>query len=87
MVLPHPDAEPRKNTRVIAVVMPNDQSVDFNWAKYRTSTRTVEELTGLRFFRTLPEGLANDLRDQVDDVKVRVATPRHRSRGQLRKHA
>lgn len=86
MVLPHPDAEPRKNTRVIAVIMPNDQTVDYNWAKYRTSTRKVEELTGLRFFSRLPEELAKELRDQVDDVKVRVATPRRRSSRPRRSH-
>src|SRR5207248_2396309 len=39
LVLPHVDAEPRRNTRVIAVVMPNDQTVDFDWAKYWTSAK------------------------------------------------
>jgi len=43
LVLPREDAEPRKNTRVIAVIMPNDQSVGFDWAKYRTSARDVEK--------------------------------------------
>lgn len=42
LVLPKEDAEPRKNSRVIAVIMPNDQSVDFDWAKYRVSTRGGE---------------------------------------------
>src|SRR5207248_2997879 len=37
LVLPHEGAEPRRNTRVIAVVMPNDQTVDFDWPKYRVS--------------------------------------------------
>ena len=41
LVLPREDAEPRKNTRVIAVIMPNDQSVDFNWPKYRVTTSAV----------------------------------------------
>jgi endonuclease G len=35
LVLPHEGAEPRKNTRVISVIMPNDQTVDFDWTKYR----------------------------------------------------
>jgi endonuclease G len=76
MVLPREDAEPRKNTRVIAVIFPNDQSVDANWAKYRVSTRAVEQLTGYHFFSTLPEELAEALRDHVDDVQVRTPRPR-----------
>ena len=32
LVLPHKDAEPRRNSRVIAVIMPNDQTVDHDWA-------------------------------------------------------
>ncbi len=77
LVLPRADAEPRKNTRVIAVIMPNDQSVNFDWAKYRTSTRQVEKLTGLHFFSAVtdPE-VAEALRDHVDEVKV----PQPRSR-------
>ncbi len=82
LVLPRADAEPRKNTRVIAVIMPNDQSVNFDWAKYRTSTRQVEKLTGLRFFSAVtdPE-VAEALRDHVDEVKV----PQPRSRRSKKK--
>ena len=43
-------AAPDRNTRLIAVVMPNDQTVDENWAKYRTSVKEVEKLTGYTFF-------------------------------------
>src|SRR5262249_36026075 len=45
LVLPREGAEPRKNTRVIAVVMPNNQTVGFDWPKYRTTARQVERLT------------------------------------------
>jgi endonuclease G, mitochondrial len=72
LVLPREDAEPRKNSRVIAVIMPNDQTVGFDWAKYRVKTRAVEELTGYRFFRTVPAEVADELRDHLDTVKVRV---------------
>jgi endonuclease G len=64
------DAEPRKNSRVIAVIMPNDQTVDFDWAKYRTTARAVEKLTGLRFFSQVPEEVASELRDHLDEVYV-----------------
>ncbi len=77
LVLPEAGAEPRRNTRVIAVIMPNDQTVDNNWAKYRTTARKVEKLTGLKFFSALPQDLAEALRDHLDEVEVRVPTPRH----------
>src|SRR5262249_10607648 len=57
LVLPHADAEPRTNTRVIAIIMPNDQTVGFDWAKYRVSVRDVEKLTGYKFFSVLPDDL------------------------------
>ena len=76
LVLPREDAEPRKNSRVIAVIMPNDQTVDFDWPKYRVSTRAVEKLTGFRFFANVPEDVADALRDHVDEVNVPVARPR-----------
>jgi endonuclease G len=76
LVLPEGDAEPRRNSRVITVIMPNDQSVDYNWAKYRTSARHVEKLTGFRFFRAVPEEVATALRSHVDDVEVHVSHPK-----------
>jgi endonuclease G len=75
VVLPDETAEPRKNTRVIAVIMPNDQSVGYDWTKYRVTTGEVEKLTGLHFFRTLPADLAEPLREHLDRVEVHVAAP------------
>ena len=76
LVLPRDNAEPRKNTRIISVIMPNDQTVDFDWPKYRVSARAVERLTGYTFFRNVPEEVASALRDSVDDMEVRVPHPR-----------
>jgi endonuclease G len=76
MVLPRADAEPRKNTRVIAVIMPNNQTVNYDWAQYRVSAKQVEKLTGYKFWPTLPEELASALKEGVDDVKVRPPRPR-----------
>ena len=41
-----------KNTRVIAVIMPNQQSIGINtpWQNFRVSVRQVEALTGYTFF-------------------------------------
>jgi endonuclease G len=75
LVLPHAGAEPTRQTRVIAVIMPNDQSVGYDWTRYRVSVAAVEQLTGFRFFPNLPLDLARDLKVKVDDVKVHVAHP------------
>jgi endonuclease G len=72
VVLPAADAEPRRNTRVIAVIIPNDQTVGFDWTKYRTTARQVERLTGYRFFRAVPADVAKALRDHRDEVEVSV---------------
>jgi endonuclease G, mitochondrial len=83
LVLPSGDAEPRKNSRVIAVIMPNDQTVDFDWAKYRVRAKDVEKLTGYKFFRGVADAeVADALRDHLDEVKVRE--PHHREGGRKR---
>jgi endonuclease G len=76
LVLPHEGAEPTKRTRVIAVIMPNNQRVEYDWTKYRVSVHQVEKLTGYRFFPAVPESVAQALRERVDDVAVRVPIPR-----------
>jgi endonuclease G len=76
VVLPREDAEPRKNTRVIAILMPNDQTVGYDWAKYRVTARAIEKRTGLRFFRDVPEEVAEALRDHRDEVEIREPAPR-----------
>jgi endonuclease G len=81
LVLPRADAEPRKNSRVIAVIMPNDQTVDFDWAKYRTTARAVEKLTGLRFFSAVPQEVADELRDHRDEVYVPAPKSQKKSGG------
>ena len=69
MVLPRADAKPRKNTRVIAIIMPNDQTVDNNWREYRVSAREVKDLTGYKFFPNVPEDVANAIKNHKDAVK------------------
>jgi endonuclease G len=72
LVLPSEDSEPRKNTRAIAVIMPNDQSVDYDWAKYRVSVREVEKLTGYTFFPDIAPDVAREIKKDADDVKVKL---------------
>ncbi len=79
LVVPRQDAELRRNTRAIAVIMPNDQSVDFDWTKYRVAVKDVEKLTGYRFFPNVDKEVADAIKAEPDDVKVRVPRPRRES--------
>lgn len=72
LVLPHEKAEPRKNTRTIAVIMPNDQSVDFDWTHYRVPVRAVEKMTGYTFFPRIDPEVAAEIKRDADNVKVHV---------------
>jgi len=65
-----------RDSRLIAVVMPNDQSVGHGWAKYRTTAKEVEALTGYRFFDRVPRDVIDPLKEKVDEV--RVPAPRSR---------
>jgi endonuclease G len=64
------------DTRVIAVVMPNEESVGHGWTKFRTSVLEVEQLTGYRFFTRVPADIIGPLKDKVDDGRVPAARPR-----------
>jgi endonuclease G len=63
-------------TRVIAVVMPNEESVAHGWAKYRMSVREIEGLTDYRFFDRVPAAVADELKSQTDTEHVPPARPR-----------
>jgi endonuclease G len=58
------------STRVIAVVMANDQSVGHGWGKYRVSVKEVETLTGYTFFDRVPKEVADPLKEKVDDQHI-----------------
>lgn len=56
-----------KDTRVIAVNMPNDQSAGgHSWEDYQTSIKSIEEATGYRFLSNVPVEIATALKDKVD---------------------
>jgi endonuclease G len=60
-------ADINKNTRIIAVDMPNIDGIrDDNWRKYRTSVRAIEQKTGYVFFDKLPQELQDELKNKVD---------------------
>jgi endonuclease G len=61
---------PTKNSRAIAVWMPNDQTVTDEWANYRVPVAEVEKKTGLKFWPLVPDEVAAALKEKADAVKV-----------------
>ena len=56
-----------KNTRVIAVDMPNISGIkDKNWREYNTTVRQIEQKTGYNFFSNLPQNVQNSLETKAD---------------------
>jgi endonuclease G len=62
------------NTRLIAVIMPNDMSVGEEWAGFRVSVKDVETLTGYKFFDKVPDTVIEPLKEVVDDEPISHAT-------------
>jgi endonuclease G, mitochondrial len=67
-------------TRLIAIIMPNEEKVKHDWAHYRTSVKKVEELTGYTFFDKVPAEVINPLKDKVDEVNVHQSRRRDHDR-------
>jgi endonuclease G, mitochondrial len=61
---------PTKDSRAIAVWMPNDQTVGEDWTEFRVSVAEVEKKTGLKFWPVVPEEAATALKEKPDAVKV-----------------
>ena len=56
-----------KNTRVIAVDMPNRESIaNDDWIKYRTTVRAIEEKTGYDLLSSLPRDLQDVLETRIE---------------------
>ena len=54
------------STRLIAVSMPNNNSVVSDWKQYRTSVDAVESLTGYNFFSNVPDSIENQIESTID---------------------
>lgn len=59
-----------ESTRVIAVVMPNDDSVGEDWAGFRTTVSAIEQLTGYTFFDQVPAPARNALKVKEESGHV-----------------
>ena len=72
VVLPDGDGDLSRidgNTRVIAVLMPNQQSdaiAQAEWSQYSTSVAQIEKATGLDFFAELPASVRRKLESKTD---------------------
>ena len=56
------------STRVIAVVIPNNQECSkYQWTYYRVSVDSVENLTGYNFFTNIPTDIQDALETKVDN--------------------
>lgn len=56
------------STRVIAVLMPNKQTVNTQpWGYYRVSVDQIEALTGYNFLSNVPVSIQNTIEAQVDN--------------------
>lgn len=55
------------STRVIAVNMPNDQSVGTTWGGFRTTVDSIESLTGYNFFSNVSTSVQSTIESRVDN--------------------
>ncbi|WP_171681697.1 DNA/RNA non-specific endonuclease [Paenibacillus planticolens] len=56
------------STRVISVIMPNDQTVNSQpWGYYRVSVKDIEALTGYDFLSNVPTSIQNVIEAKVDN--------------------
>ena len=61
-----------KNTRTIAVIVPNKQGIKYDsWQQYLTSVKDVEKLTGYQFFTSIPSEIRDVIEAKVDSVDPR----------------
>lgn len=57
------------STRVIAVVIPNNQECSSKpWTSYRVSVDSIEHLTGYDFFTSIPKDIQDALEAKVDNL-------------------
>lgn len=61
-MVPAGNARPGPDSKMLAVWMPNDQSVPEAWKPYQVSVATVEQRTGYKFFPLVPDDVAAPLK-------------------------
>ena len=57
-----------RTTRTIAVIIPNKQGIKSDpWQQYRVSVQEVENLTGYKFFTSVPTDIRSVINSKIDD--------------------
>lgn len=54
------------STRLIAVVMPNQNGISTNWRNFRVSVDYVESITGYNFFANVSDSIENTIESIID---------------------
>ena len=57
-----------ENTRVIAVITPNTNTINGNWKTYRTSVDAIEAATGLDLLTAVPANIQSVIEARVDNL-------------------
>ena len=73
MVLPKGTNDPSRvttSTRLIAIVMPNQNGISTDWRSFRVSVDYVESLTGYDFFSNVPASIQNVIESTVDNQLI-----------------
>lgn len=61
-----------KNTRVIAVNIPNEQEINNDWRAYKVSVLELEKLTGYDFLSNVDSSIQAEIEAKVDTVDVNI---------------
>jgi endonuclease G len=68
VVLDSPNAPVTETTRVIAIRIPNTQSVaNTDWKQYRVSVDEIEKVTGLDLLSNVPQTIQAKIESRVDN--------------------
>lgn len=61
------------STRLIAIVMPNQNGISTDWRSFRVSVDYVEQLTGYDFFSNVPDSIESVIESTVDNQLIEDA--------------
>ncbi len=73
MILPKGTNDPSRvttSTRLIAIVMPNQNGISTDWRSFRVSVDYVESLTGYDFFSNVPDSIESVIESTVDNQLI-----------------
>ncbi len=66
LVVPKGEPAPGAKSRMLAIWMPNDQTVPEDWKPYAVSAAEVENRTGYKFFPLVPDDVLGPLKSRAD---------------------